>query len=56
MIGKVLDVGCVHGSIIPALVDAGLSEPDSGGVCGVNLSSEIQSGMVLREMVKHSHA
>jgi SAM-dependent methyltransferase len=37
--GKVLDIGCGHGSIVPSLVDAGLDELDS--YVGIDLSEEM---------------
>eukprot|EP00804_Cyclotella_cryptica_P028203 CCRYP_011033-RA/>CCRYP_011033-RA protein AED:0.14 eAED:0.06 QI:0/0/0/1/1/1/2/0/407 len=37
--GKVLDIGCGHGSIVPSLVDAGLEELDS--YVGIDLSEEM---------------
>lgn len=37
--GKVLDIGCGHGSIVPSLVDAGLEELDA--YVGIDLSEEM---------------
>ncbi|KAL7534952.1 hypothetical protein ACHAWF_005009 [Thalassiosira exigua] len=38
-LGKILDVGCGHGSIVKSLADAGLSDPDM--YVGIDLSSEM---------------
>ena len=45
-IGKVLDVGCGHGSIVSSLVDAGLSEPDM--YVGIDLSAEMVKNAIER--------
>lgn len=45
-LGKVLDVGCGHGAIVPSLVDAGLEEPDM--YVGIDLSSEMVKNAVER--------
>mmetsp|Transcript_821 Transcript_821/g.1360 ORF Transcript_821/g.1360 Transcript_821/m.1360 type:complete len:416 (-) Transcript_821:1020-2267(-) len=45
-IGKILDVGCGHGSIVKSLVDAGLEEPDM--YVGLDLSSEMIKNAVER--------
>jgi len=45
-VGKILDVGCGHGSIVKSLVDAGLEEPDM--YVGLDLSSEMIKNAVDR--------
>ena len=45
-IGKMLDVGCGHGSIVKSLVDAGLDEPDK--YVGIDLSSEMVKNAIER--------
>lgn len=45
-IGKMLDVGCGHGSIVKSLVDAGLDEPDQ--YVGIDLSSEMVKNAIER--------
>ena len=45
-IGKMLDVGCGHGSIVKSLVDAGLDEPDK--YVGIDLSSEMIKNAIER--------
>lgn len=45
-LGKVLDIGCGHGAIVPTLVDAGLAEPDM--FVGIDLSSEMVDQAVKR--------
>ena len=45
-IGKILDVGCGHGSIVKSLVDAGLDEPDK--YVGIDLSSEMIKNAIER--------
>lgn len=44
--GKLLDVGCGHGSIVRSLVDAGLEEPDM--YVGIDLSSEMVKNAIER--------
>ena len=43
--GKLLDVGCGHGSIVRSLVDAGLEEPDM--YVGIDLSSEMVKNAIV---------
>ncbi|KAL9185353.1 hypothetical protein ACHAXT_003130 [Thalassiosira profunda] len=45
-VGKILDVGCGHGALVPSLSDAGLKEPDM--YHGIDLSPEMIKNAVER--------
>ena len=44
--GKLLDVGCGHGALVPTLAEAGLAQPDM--YVGIDLSPEMVDQAVLR--------